>query len=213
LTSDGLVEIEKIKTGDSVWSYNIESGRTELALVQNIFERSSQEFVKLYFAKDSVICTFEHPFFVNQTWLPAKDLKQGDSLFAFSGEKVDLDSTFSFRTETATAVYNLEAAGNHNYYVSARGVLVHNQCAPSFSGIKNALNKVYEILGGPSNKMVKGKFGSPQHGSKIKGYRLDPPHPNAPKGSPESGWHINYWDYTKGKRGKGGVSGAIRIID
>jgi intein/homing endonuclease len=60
---------------------------------QNIFERSSNEFVKLYFDKDSVICTFEHPFFVNNVWVEAKDLKQGDSLFAFS-----------FRTDTATEV-------------------------------------------------------------------------------------------------------------
>ncbi len=30
-------------------------------------------------------------------------------------------------------------------------------------------------------------------------------------GAPESKYHINYWDYTSGKRGKGGVSGAIPI--
>jgi hypothetical protein len=57
----------------------------------------------------------------------AKDLKQGDSLFAYSGYKAALDSIYTFRTNTATAVYNLEADGNHNYYVSASGVLVHNK--------------------------------------------------------------------------------------
>ncbi|MDT3738620.1 MAG: polymorphic toxin-type HINT domain-containing protein [Candidatus Kapabacteria bacterium] len=127
LTNNGLVEIEKIKTGDSVWSYNIESGKTELSPVQNIFKRSTNDFVKLYFAKDSIICTFEHPFFVNNDWKAAKDLKQGDSLFAYSGYKTALDSIYTFRTDTATAVYNLEADGNHNYYVSAGGVLVHNK--------------------------------------------------------------------------------------
>jgi len=44
--------------------------------------------VKLYFAKDSIICNFEHPFFVNNTWIAAKDLKAGDSLFEYSGYKV-----------------------------------------------------------------------------------------------------------------------------
>lgn len=29
--------IEKIKTGDSVWSYNIELGKTELNSVENVF--------------------------------------------------------------------------------------------------------------------------------------------------------------------------------
>jgi len=80
----------------------------------------------LHFAGDTIVGTPEHPFFVNNDWLPAKELKRGDSLFTFSGCKVAIDSIFAFRTDTATAVYNLEASGNHNYYVSASGVLVHN---------------------------------------------------------------------------------------
>jgi len=47
-------------------------------------------------------------------------------LFACAGYKVAIDSIFSFRTDTATAVYNLEVADNSYYYVSASGVLVHN---------------------------------------------------------------------------------------
>lgn len=58
-----------------------------------------------------------------------------------------------------------------------------------------------------------GKFGSPQAGDAKKGYRLDPPHDGAAKGDAESGVHINWWDYTGGKRGKGGRSGAIPIED
>ena len=42
-------------------------------------------------------------------------------------------------------------------------------------------------------------------------YRLDPAHPNARPGSGEEFPHINYWGYTKGKRGRGGQSGAIPI--
>ncbi len=42
------------------------------------------------------------------------------------GEKVKIDSVYRFKTDTATAVYNLEASGNYNYYVSASKVLVHN---------------------------------------------------------------------------------------
>ena len=81
----------------------------------NIFARNSENFVKLHFGTDSVACTPEHPFFVNNDWKEANDLKQGDSLFAYSGYKVALDSIYTFRTDTATAVYNLEASGNHNY--------------------------------------------------------------------------------------------------
>jgi intein/homing endonuclease len=80
----------------------------------------------LYFGSDSATCTLEHPFFANNAWIAAKDLKRGDSLLAFGGYKVAIDSCFSFKADTATAVYNLEVAGNSNYYVSASGVLVHN---------------------------------------------------------------------------------------
>lgn len=78
--------------------------------------------------------------------------------------------------------------------------------------VKTALRKVYDKLGGKLPKGKPGKFGSPQCGTSKKGYRLDPAHPEAEAGSPESGPHINWWDYTDGKRGSGGRSGAEPII-
>lgn len=79
------------------------------------------------------------------------------------------------------------------------------------SAIKKALQKVHKKLGGPLPQGKIGKYGSPQHGTPKKGYRLDPGHPDRLPGDPEAGPHINYWDYTKGKRGKGGISGAEPI--
>lgn len=82
----------------------------------------------------------------------------------------------------------------------------------TLSQTKKALAQVHKLLGGSLPKGEPGKFGSPQRGNSKKGYRLDPAHPNRPAGHSESVPHINYWDYTKGKRGSGGVSGAIPII-
>ncbi|TXL12852.1 hypothetical protein BMR05_14010, partial [Methylococcaceae bacterium HT4] len=83
---------------------------------------------------------------------------------------------------------------------------------PSLSDHKKALKKVQQEVGAlPKGKL--GKFGSPQAGDRKKGYRLDPPHNGAAKGSAESKYHINWWDYTNGKRGKGGRSGAVSIDD
>jgi len=73
---------------------------------------------------------------------------------------------------------------------------------PSLSACKAALKKVHSKVG-KLPKGQPGKFGSPQAGTPTKGYRLDPPHPNAAPGSPETGWHINWWDYT------GGLTGGI----
>jgi hypothetical protein len=74
-----------------------------------------------------------------------------------------------------------------------------------------AVRIVHDRFGGRLPKWKPGKWGSPQRGTAQKGYRLDPPHPNAKPGTPEEGWHINYWDWTKGKKGSGGDWGAIRI--
>ena len=83
---------------------------------------------------------------------------------------------------------------------------------PSLSAHKNALREVHNEVG-QLPKGEAGKFGSPQAGDSKKGYRLDPPHDGAAQGGPESGYHINWWDYTGGKRGNGGRSGAIPVED
>jgi RHS repeat-associated protein len=81
---------------------------------------------------------------------------------------------------------------------------------PRLTACKIALRKVHELVG-KLGKGKPGKFGSPQRGNSKVGYRLDPPHPGRPPGDPEAGWHINWWDWTKGKKGTGGRSGAVPI--
>lgn len=51
-----------------------------------------------------------------------------------------------------------------------------------------------------------------QRGTTKKGYRLDPGHSDRPPGDPERGPHINYWDYTKGKRKSRGMKDAEPIL-
>ncbi|EMO21336.1 RHS repeat-associated core domain protein [Leptospira santarosai str. HAI134] len=83
---------------------------------------------------------------------------------------------------------------------------------PSLKSHKEALKEVHDKVG-KQPKGEPGKFGSPQAGNSKKGYRLDPGHPNARPGSGEEGHHINYWDYSGGKRGNGAKEGAIPIKD
>ena len=85
----------------------------------------------------------------------------------------------------------------------------------SLSGTKKALANVKIKLGlqdGSSLPKNKGKFGSPSRGNQIKGYRLDPAHDNR-EGSGEEFPHINYWDFSNGKRNKGGIVGVEPIIE
>jgi RHS repeat-associated protein len=113
-----------------------------------------------------------------------------------------LDSTLSFAGMIPFAGWGATGAKHADEVVDL--------AKPTLSAHKEAMQEVYGEVGklprGPD-----GKFGSPQAGDPRKGYRLDPAHPNAPAGSPEAVPHINWWDYTKGKRGSGGRSGAVPI--
>jgi RHS repeat-associated protein len=84
----------------------------------------------------------------------------------------------------------------------------------TISQVKEALLKAYKELGIDNGlpKMKDGKWGSPQHGDKTKGYRLDREgHPNSPHPS-ETGPHINWWDYSLGKLKSGaGRKGSFLI--
>jgi len=87
---------------------------------------------------------------------------------------------------------------------------------PTISAVKNALKEVHRIVGKIVGKSASGKTNlgsSPTRSSEDKGYRLDiNGHPNRSSEDPESGAHINYWDYSKGKRSSGlGIKGFISI--
>jgi len=97
-----------------------------------------------------------------------------------------------------------------------QGEVVGNSDAKgSLSETKEALIKAKKELGLKQGESLpkgkQGKFGSPQRGNAQKGYRLDPSHTNAKPGSGEEYPHVNWWDYSKGKRGNGGRSGVIPI--
>ncbi|KXB43796.1 RHS repeat-associated core domain protein, partial [Bacteroidales bacterium KA00344] len=88
------------------------------------------------------------------------------------------------------------------------------QAKGSLSGTKEALReakKRLKLSEGETLPKTKGRLGAPMRGDSRRSYRLDPVHPNARPGSGEEFPHINYWGYTKGKRGRGGQSGAIPI--
>ena len=77
----------------SVWTSNIDKGTTELSEVRNNFLCNSQKFVKIHISVVSIVDIDEHPFFENDGWVAAKDLRQGDSQFA------EIKSKFIFYSE------------------------------------------------------------------------------------------------------------------
>ena len=84
-------------------------------------------------AKDEIVCTREHPFYVpGRGWAAACDLRAGDILVRSNGEYVVVEAIEHELLESPITVYNFEVEDFHTYYVGSARVLVHNKC-------KNAL--------------------------------------------------------------------------
>ena len=125
-TENGSKKIEDIKEGDFVWSYNEGTGKKELKKVVELSRNTSSSLVKISVNGTEITCTPEHPFYVDGSWIEAKDLTKGMLLTALDGTTSPVESV-NFLDEKVK-VYNFEVEDNHNYYVSEKGILVHNDC-------------------------------------------------------------------------------------
>ncbi|UCA62219.1 hypothetical protein KB553_20420 [Chryseobacterium rhizoplanae] len=152
----GSKKIEDIKEGDLVWSYNEETGKKELKKVVALSRNTSSSLVKIAVNGTEITCTPEHPFYVNGNWVEAKDLTRGILLTTLDGKTSPVES-IKFLDEKVK-VYNFEVEGNHTYYVSEKGILVHNDCldwlskARSLSVIRNGCEVVADRAVGALGK-------------------------------------------------------------
>ncbi|MBN2684670.1 MAG: hypothetical protein JXR40_05280 [Pontiellaceae bacterium] len=161
----GAVPIEDIKAGDSVLSYDFESGKQVYSEVVRPLERSySGEIAYVQIGEEEIAATANHPFWVvdgeeldvravpedsgldeggagPSRWVCAGDLRVGDIVQLGNGS-TQLVSKIRIEVQETT-VYNIEVAGAHNYYVSGLGVLVHNRCGGK---TPNQLGKEGEAL-------------------------------------------------------------------
>jgi len=122
LTIKGVKEIKKINDGDIVLSYNIPKKKITKSEVKNVLVH---ENVPIFLIINKHIkVTPEHRFWVNNNqWKRANEIRIGDYLLNYKGEKVVVISKEYINKKVT--VYNLELKGNyHNYF--AEEVLVHN---------------------------------------------------------------------------------------
>ena len=81
--------------------------------------------------------TEEHPFLVNDSWIPAKNLSVGDELLTIDGKKVRITEIEEVVSDETFSVYNLEAKKYSDFVVCGEdecdndslGVVVHNSGA------------------------------------------------------------------------------------
>jgi RHS repeat-associated protein len=125
-TPYGWNDIEQMRVGDEVWTYDLARSNVVSATVSRTFIRNRDTLIKLRIDEDVVETTPEHPFFVKGSgWTRAERLHPDDSLLTFDAE----NEAYIREIETQTGqftVYNFEVPQFHNYFVTYEGVLVHN---------------------------------------------------------------------------------------
>lgn len=133
--------IEQIQNGDEVISYDEVTGLKEVQTVTNVITPIHSDLVKYIFENDTeIICTFDHPFYVNGLNLSSFSPNLTNERYKLQetvseikiGDFVNLNDESTTRIidiqkldEQPTQTYIFEVTKNHNFY--ANGVLTHNK--------------------------------------------------------------------------------------
>ncbi|MEO5643559.1 MAG: polymorphic toxin-type HINT domain-containing protein [Bacteroidia bacterium] len=126
-SKSGLVPIESIQIGDSVFTYDSLANRIELGQVTNILSHQANEIYSLQTTNQRILATADHPFYVEgKGWTSVNKLQVGDKL------RTNINGNFEEiknlqLTSQSVSVYNIEVDKNHNYFVTNNKILVHNK--------------------------------------------------------------------------------------
>lgn len=130
---NGYKNIEDIRIGDYVYSYNLETKTKELKKVLETFQHSKDEIYTLKVNNQLIYTTEEHPFYViNKGWINTKKLKFNDKLLSIKKGPTNIQNIS--KRNNKTYVYNIEVEDNHNYLITKEDLLVHNKSHSGGSG-------------------------------------------------------------------------------
>ena len=127
---DGYEDIEKIKVGDLVYSYNETTKCVELKKVINFFEHIDSNIYIVKVGNEIIKVTPMHRFYAKRKsseiyeWTAIKDLQVGDYLCLEGHNGIPIE--YIKLKKELNKVYNIEVDTNHNYFVTCSKLLVHN---------------------------------------------------------------------------------------
>lgn len=132
LTNKGYKDIDKIKVGDIVLSYNEETKKNEYKKVLEVFkhEKVDDKIYSLNINNSIIEASSIHPFYVKTIdgtkLVEAKDLKIGDIVINSDGNYYPI-MQIVVKEMKSDNLYNIKVEDDHNYYVSNSNILVHNK--------------------------------------------------------------------------------------
>ena len=122
-TVDGPHPIESIRVGDRVLSQQTATGILAFQPVVAIHRNQPAATSRIKVGGESIVATGIHRFWkAGKGWTMARELKPGDRLRMVGGT-LQIDSIESDQTQP---VYNLDVADDRDFFVGAKGLLVHD---------------------------------------------------------------------------------------
>jgi hypothetical protein len=133
--------IEDVKIGDSIITYNEKTGKKESGEVKNIASPVKNNIVEYKLSNDVIIkSTTCHPYWViGKGWssfnpeltkklyyFDVEKILENDILLSIDNDEIIISNITELITKEVIT-YNLGIKGNHTYY--ANGILVHNKTA------------------------------------------------------------------------------------
>lgn len=138
LTDKGLINIEDIRKGMYVLSYNGILGITEYKRIIETYVNYGTCFTDLTLENgETITSTYNHPYYVPKLrkYIKAGALDDGMEVIDYKGNFLKIVKVNNYYENKP--VYNLNVDINHNYYIGNSSVLVHNTCE---SLISNKIN-------------------------------------------------------------------------
>ena len=163
--SDGsLKNIEEIRVGDSVKSYDEITGEWKTGTVSQVFYHSPEEMTDYYLVINNDLCvTPNHPMYVDGEWIDADELELGD---VNDGNMI----TSIKRVYQQVPTYNFEVLPYHTYNVvwgeSSKSIVHNAGTAPSGGGPAQSGGSVSPAS--PDNDKFGGGGGCFLKGTEIK---------------------------------------------
>jgi len=126
-TKNGNKEISMLSKGDYVYTFNESSQKVELKRIENIINHSLKEvnntYYHLFFGNNkSIKATWNHRFYINGSYVMARDLRVGQKLLTQDIEEVTIIRIELINEEGTT--WDIIVDGNHNFF--AEDILTHN---------------------------------------------------------------------------------------
>ena len=126
-TENGFKNIEDIKVGEKVYSYNLDNNELELKTVINVIVSSTLDTYKMTIGGKVVEMSPRHELYIiDKGWVRAFNVKVGDWMLSSDNEKIEITNIEYIKYDEPIKTYNFTVDGNSNYFVTDIQVLVHN---------------------------------------------------------------------------------------